>query len=108
MVPHNYCLHVSSLHAKAIIITNTSAKRRLTWGNGNDAGHGPVDVGLHVEQVLPNKLGGQMLIMNFLSRLGCDTWPTVGLTWHSLHGTARTLDEGLAKQSSLKDDRPAP
>ena len=48
-VPRHYCLYVSLLHAKFIIITNTNAKRKLIWGNGSDAKRGLVDVGLHVK-----------------------------------------------------------
>ena len=35
-IPRNYCLHISLLHAKAIIITDMNIKRRFTWGNGRD------------------------------------------------------------------------
>ena len=48
-----------------------------------------------------------MLVMNFLSRSGYDTQPTVGLTWYTLHRAIRTLDKGLAEQSSLKNGRPS-
>ena len=64
-VPRNYCLNISPLHAKVVIITGTSAKRRLTWGNGRDAKRGLAEVGLHAEQMSPNKPRGQMLVMNF-------------------------------------------
>ena len=64
-VPCNYCLHVSLLHTKVVIITGTSAKRWLTWGNGRDAKRGLAEVGLHAEQMSPNKPRGQMLVMNF-------------------------------------------
>ena len=64
-IPHNYCLHVSLLHTNIVIITGTSAKRRLTWGNGKDAKRGPADVGLHAKQMSLNKPEGQMLVMNF-------------------------------------------
>ena len=47
--PYNYCMHVSLLHAKVVIIIDTSAKRQLTWGNGKDAERGLADVGLHVK-----------------------------------------------------------
>ena len=73
MVPRHHCLHVSSLHAKVTIITNTNVKRWLTWGNGRDAKHGLADVGLYAKQVLPNRPGVQMLAVNFLSRSGYDT-----------------------------------
>ena len=49
-VPCNYCLHVSPLHVKAVIITDTDVKRRLTWGNGNCTERDLADVGLHAEQ----------------------------------------------------------
>ena len=64
-VPRNYCLHISSLHAKDVIITGTSAKRRLTLGNRRDAERGLADVGLHTERMSPNRPRGQMLVMNF-------------------------------------------
>ena len=48
----------------------------------------------------------KLLVVNFLSRLGCDTWPALGLMWHTLHRAARTLDKSLAEQSSLKNGRP--
>ena len=50
MVPHHYCLHVSPLHVKVAIITETDDKRRLTWGNGRDTKHVLADVGLYAEQ----------------------------------------------------------
>ena len=43
-VPRNYCLNISPLHAKVVIITGTSAKRRLTGGNGRGAKRAPTDV----------------------------------------------------------------
>ena len=64
-VPCNYCLIVSPLHAKVVIITNTNIKRRLTWGNGRDTERGLADIGLHAEQVSPSRPGGQMLVVNF-------------------------------------------
>ena len=97
-VPCHYCLHVSPLHAKVAMITGTNAKRRLTWGNGSGTEHGLGDVGLHTEQMSPSRPGGQMLVANFLSRLGCDTWLTASMTWHSLCNVARALDDGSAEQ----------
>ena len=49
-----------------------------------------------------------LLVVNFSNRSGCDTWPTEGLTWHTLYGIAWTLDEGLAEQSLLRNDWQAP
>ena len=102
-VPRHYCLHASPLHAKVAIITDTDAKRRLTWGNGRDTKHGLVDVGLNAEQVLPNRPGGQMLVVIFLNRSGCDMWPIVSMTWHTLHGAAWTLDNDMAEQVTPKE-----
>ena len=64
-VPRYYCLHVSLLQAKVGIITDTSIKRRLRSGNGEDAKRGLVEVGLNAEHTSPSKPGGQMLVMNF-------------------------------------------
>ena len=106
-VPRNYCLLVSPLHAKVAIIIGTNAKRRLTRGNGSDAKRGLADIGLHVEQMSPNNPGGQMLVVNFLSRSGFDTWPIASVTWHTLHGATQTLSNGMAKQSSLRSGQAA-
>ena len=85
----HYCLHVSPLHVKVAMITGTNAKRRQMWGNGSDTGRGMGDVGLHTEQMSPNRPGGQMLVANFLSHSGCDTWLTASMMWHSLRRVLR-------------------
>ena len=97
-VPCHYCPHISLLHAKVAMITGVHAKRRLTWGNGSDTGCGLGDVGLHTEQMSPSRPGGQMLVVNFLSYSGCDTWLTTSVTWHSLYNAAQILDNGSAEQ----------
>ena len=43
-VPRINCLHVSSLQAKAVMITGTSVKRRLTWGNERVVKYALVDI----------------------------------------------------------------
>ena len=71
------------MHAKVAMITNTNAKRRQAWGNGSDVKHGLADIGLHAEQMSPNRPGGLMLVVNFLGHSVYDTWPTVSVTWHT-------------------------
>ena len=85
------------------MITDRNAKRWQTWGNGTNMKRGLVDVGLHVEQKLLNRPGGQMLGVNFLSHSSCDTWPTVGVMWHTLQVAARTLENGMTEQMFQRD-----
>ena len=66
-VPRHYCLHISLLYAKVAMITDTNAERRQTWGSRRNTKRGLADVGLHVEQMSPNRPGGQMLGVNFSS-----------------------------------------
>ena len=46
------------LHAKVVIISDTSTKRRLTWGNGRNVERGPAVIGLQTEQVSLNRPRG--------------------------------------------------
>ena len=64
--PCTYCLHISPLQAKVVMIMGAKTKRRLPQENRRDIGvYSSWHQGLHAEQGSPNRLGGQMLATNF-------------------------------------------
>ena len=83
-VPRNYCLHVSPLHAKSVIITDTDVKGRLTWRNGNCTKHGLAGIGLHAEQAMEADVSGEFLKPFRLQHVAYSGFDVAHPTWSCL------------------------
>ena len=61
-------------------------------------GYGLDDLGLPTEQLLPNRLRGQMLVAIFLNHLDHDTWLPLNIMWHPSGIAVRIIDNDFAEQ----------